>query len=217
MRQIPPEDPVERRFLNVSNSKTFRNIGDAFELKKKMVLDIGCSYGEHLAHFGKESTGITINPTESEIGKARGLDVRLGNAEERLPINRTYDAIYCSNLLEHLHGPHRFLHDIRSALKPDGILILGVPVIPSPSTLMRLRKFRGALANSHINFFTANSLRLTVERAGWSVETVRGFRVRNAPADRLIRWLYPHLYVVATPIADFEYSAKRKLELAGYH
>lgn len=207
---------VDARFRSVAASKTFAHIISAFGLGEKAVLDIGCSYGEHLAHFGPGSTGITINPLEAVEGKRRGLDSRVGNAEEKLPIEKTYDAIYCSNLLEHLYSPHQFLYDVRTALSPAGTLILGVPVLPFPRFLMRFKKFRGALAGAHINFFVKDSLVLTALRAGWNVREVRGFRFSNQTLDRAIGFLYPHLYVIAEPDASFAYDEKRKKELAGY-
>lgn len=195
---------IDARFQAVAKSRTFRNIVAILRLNEKAVLDIGCSFGEHLAHFGHGSTGVTITPEDAEEGVRRGLDVRIADAEKKLPIEKTYDAIYCSNLLEHIQAPHRFLCEIRAALKPGGLLILGVPVVPFPPMLMRFRKFRGALAVSHINFFTGDSLRLTTERAGWQVQEIRGFRLRNAWLDRLAFYFYPHLYVTARPNPDFK-------------
>lgn len=195
---------IDARFRAVGRSRTFRNIVSTLALHKKSVLDIGCSFGEHLAHFGPGSTGVTITPEDAAEGVRRGLDVRIGDAEGKLPIDTTYDAIYCSNLLEHMQAPHRFLCDIRSVLKPDGLLILGVPVIPFPPMLLRLRKFRGALAVSHINFFTGDSLILAAERAGWHLQDIRGFRLRKAWLDRLAFYFYPHLYVIAKPNTDFK-------------
>lgn len=207
---------IEARFAAVGRSRTFGNLVGTFGLKNKRVLDIGCSYGEHVAHFGPQSVGLTIEPTEAAYGTKRGLDIRLGNAENALPVDEPFDAIYCSNLLEHLYSPHAFLYKLRSALGPDGTLILGVPVLPFPRFLTRFKKFRGALAEQHINFFVGSTLAYTVARAGWKVRTVRGFRFKFAPFDRLLGFLYPHLYVIATPDPSFSYSEKRERELAGY-
>jgi SAM-dependent methyltransferase len=153
---------IEARFVAVSRSRTFRNLLDTYGLSSKAVLDIGCSYGEHLAHFGPGSTGLTIEPEEAAEGQRRGLDIRFANIEMGLPFEKTYDAIYCSNLLEHLYSPHSFLHMLRGVVKPNSILILGVPVLPFPLILTRIRKFRGALATQHINFFVKATLALTV-------------------------------------------------------
>ncbi|MFA5744860.1 MAG: class I SAM-dependent methyltransferase [Candidatus Paceibacterota bacterium] len=211
------ENRIENRFNAVARSKTFRNIVSAFRLDTKEVLDIGCSYGEHLIHFGNGGTGITINQDEATEGIRRGLDVHVGNIEEEFNFEKTYDAIYCNNLLEHLYSPHQFLYEVRTALKANGILILGVPVIPFPRYLMQIKKFCGVLASAHINFFTKDSLVLTVTRAGWKVREVRGFRLSKRPLDRMITFLYPHIYIVAEPDTTFSYDEKRQKELAGYN
>jgi SAM-dependent methyltransferase len=209
-------DKIERRFQAVSASKTFRNLRRAYRLEEKAVLDVGCSYGEYLSHFGPESTGITINPEEAVEGRRRGLDMRVGNAEGELPIEKTYDAIYCSNLLEHLYSPHAFLYRSRKALSPTGTLILGVPVLPFPRFLTCFKKFHGALAGAHINFFVKDSLAYTVQRAGWHIKCIRGFHFSSALFDTAIGFLYPHLYVIAETDPSFSYGSKREIELAGY-
>ena len=180
------------------------------------MLDIGCSFGEFLAHFGPGSTGLTIEKEEATYGQAHNLDVQYGNIEEEHPLTKKYEVIFCNNLLEHLYSPHRFLTEVREHLQKDGLLILGVPCVPFPKQLMLLTKFRGSLASNHINFFISDTLALTVERAGWKIQTIRGFHFKNIFLDKIFHYFYPHLYVVAAPIETFEYSEKRKRELAGY-
>ena len=210
-------ESIEQRFINSAKSKTFRNIVNNFGLGKKTVLDIGCSYGELLAHFGKGSVGITISKDEAEYGKAKGLDVRYGNIEsDTFILNEKFDVIYANNLFEHLLSPHQFLVRIKKYLKPGGILILGVPCIPKIVLLLHLKKFRGSLALAHINFFSKETLVRTVEKAGWKPATVRGFHFLNSITDRLLNPIYPHFYVVAEPDPNFQYSEKRLRELAGY-
>jgi SAM-dependent methyltransferase len=209
-------EKIDARFAAVAKSRTFRNIVHSLGLDKKAVLDVGCSYGEHLAHFGPGSTGVTINPKEAEEGRRRGLDMVLGNIEEMTDIKKKYDVIYCNNLLEHLYSPHAFLYRIRTILAPGGLLVLGVPVLPFPQWLTRIRKFRGALAGAHINFFDSGTLALTVERAGWQIREIRGFRLPFRAVDLLVTFLYPHLYVLAEPDPAFSYDEKRLHELAGY-
>jgi SAM-dependent methyltransferase len=208
---------TEKRFTDVSRSKTFGNIVRTFALDRKAVLDIGCSFGEFVAAFGPGSTGITISEAEAEYGRSKGLDIRHGNIEDAgFALDRKYDIVFCNNLFEHLYSPHSFLLKIKDYLAPGGILILGVPCIPKVVSLMRFRKFRGSLADAHINFFTKNTLVKTVERAGWKPLTVRGFRFANAAVDHLFDAAYPHFYVVAVPDPTFTYSEKRQRELAGY-
>ncbi len=206
-----------RRFDVVRKSKTFSNILKTFSLGEKEVLDIGCSYGEFLIHFGKGSTGVTVTQTEVDYGRGLGLDIRLSNIEsDDFALEKRYDVIFANNIFEHLYSPHHFLIKIRKYLKPDGLLILGVPCIPKITSLVKFPKFRGSLAVEHINFFTRDTLIHTVKRGGWEVFSARGFHFSNSFVDALCNPLYPHIYVCARPIPDFTYPERRLKELVGY-
>jgi len=209
---------IEKRFANVEKSKTFKNIVKKFNLDKKTVLDIGCGYGEYLIHFGNGSVGITIVKDEVEYGKTKGLDIRYGNIEsdDSIVEEGKFDCIFANNIFEHLYSPHNFLCKIKKYLNHDGILILGVPCIPKITFLLRFNKFRGSLAEAHINFFTRDTLIKTVERGGWNIIMVRGFHFKNGFIDYLLNPIYPHFYVVASPNWGFKYPEKRMKELLGY-
>ncbi len=208
---------IEKRFINVGNSKTFRNIVSTFSLDKKSVLDIGCSYGEFLAHFGEGSRGFTVSRDEEREGQKRGLDVRFQNIEEyQGETDKTFDVIFANNILEHMQSPHNFLLKIKKFLRPGGILILGVPCIPKLTGLLHLKKFRGSMASLHINFFTRDTLTKTAEFAGWKVSATRGFRFKNWLVDSMLNLIYPHFYVIAEVNGDFTYAPKRLKELEGY-
>lgn len=209
-------DDIEKRFRAVERSKTFSNIVSTFDLGNKAVLDIGCSNGEYLTHFGNGSVGLTISKDEANYGKSKGLDVRCGNIEDDIEIPETFDSVYANNIFEHLYSPHAFLIKIRQYIRPDGVLILGVPCIPKIVSLLHFSKFRGSLAVAHINFFTKDTLVKTVERAGWHVQEVRGFRIKNKFLDWFLNLIYPHFYIVATKDQNFTYHEKRLKELAGY-
>ena len=212
------EVSIENRFKKVAKSKTFRNLRYRFALDKKSVLDIGCSYGEFLRHFGPSSVGLTIVPEEVEVGRGIGLDIRLANIEDQnFVLNDKFDVIFANNIFEHMQSPHNFLIKIKPYLKLDGLLILGVPCIPYLTPLIHLKKFRGALASLHINFFTRSTLIKSVEYAGWRIDEVRGFHFLNPFVDYLLNPIYPHFYVVAKVDANFQYPAKRLKEIEGYN
>ncbi|MCI0542448.1 class I SAM-dependent methyltransferase [bacterium] len=211
-------DNIQKRFDAVSCSRTFRHLVQSFSLEKKKVLDVGCSYGEFLAHFGDGSAGLSIAGDEVEYGKSRGLDTRFRNIEDDECgfSSEKFDVIFANNIFEHLLSPHMFLQKIRVYLREDGILILGVPCVPMISPLIRFSKFRGALASNHINFFTRKTLMLTVLRGGWEVREARSFHFSNKYFDTLLHGIAPHFYVIATPDTNFAYNEKRLKELAGY-
>lgn len=205
---------IEQRYKAVSDSKTFKNLIGIFDLDKKRILDIGCSYGEHLIHFGKGSVGITINKGEADYTNSRGLSIIRANIENQdLILNEKFDAVFANNIIEHLFSPHNFLMKIKEFLRKDGVLILGTPVTPKISFLLRFKKLRGALGVSHLNFFTQETILKTVERAGWTIQNIRTFRFRNGMFDKFLNPISPHFYIIASPDFNFRYPEKKIKEL----
>jgi SAM-dependent methyltransferase len=201
----------------VALSRTFRHLREHFALGEKSVLDIGCSEGHYLKHFGEGSVGVTIIPEHIEAGRASGLHIVQGNIEDpEFSLPQCFDAAWANNLFEHMNAPHLFLMKVRELVRPDGVLVLGVPVIPHVPFLTRLTKFRGAYAASHVNFFTRRTLIETVRAAGWVVSEARLFYFRNRYLDALLNVITPHVYVIAHPKANFSYPEKRLKSLRGY-
>lgn len=204
-------DNADRRFEPVKKSSTFNRILDILVLRDKKVLDLGCGYGEYLVNFGKGSLGVTSTKNEVDYGASRNIDIIRGNVEllEDLKLNRRFDAIWANNLFEHLLSPHSFLIKLKSLSHENSMLILGVPVVPRIVSLMRLGKFRGALASPHINFFTRETLKLAVEFAGWKVKYSRPFIFKNIISDTFASLFAPHIYIVAYNNKDFKYPDKK--------
>jgi len=205
---------IEERFKKVSESRTFRNIISVHNLSSKKILDLGCGFGEYLAHFGRGSVGLTTTKEEVEYGKDSGLDIRFGNVEDidKFFTDLDIQGVWANNLFEHLISPHSFLIKLKKVLDGNSILILGVPVVPFPSFLLKFSLFRGALASNHINFFTKKTLRLTAEFAGWKVMTVRPFFFKSSFLDFLFSLFAPHQYLIASNDTNFKYPPKKLKE-----
>jgi cyclopropane fatty-acyl-phospholipid synthase-like methyltransferase len=211
------DDRNTELFKKIRTSRTFSNILDKFSLQKKSVLDIGCSKGHYLQVFGEGSVGVTIIDEHVEEAEKRGLKVVLANVENPdFNLNQKFDALWANNLFEHLNSPHPFLNRIRKMAKEDSTLILGVPVIPYLSFLTRFKKFRGAYAVSHVNFFNRKTLIETVKASGWEVKEARLFYFKNPILDSLMNIIAPHMYIIATQKKDFSYHEKRLMSLKGY-
>lgn len=186
-------------------------------LDSKEVLDVGSSEGRFLARFGEGSVGVTIIPEHVALATEKGLTVVLGNIEDpSFILSQKFDAVWANNIFEHLNAPHLFLMNIKKFIKPDGMLILGVPVIPVPAFLTRFKKFRGAYAVSHVNFFTRRTLVDTVRSAGWDIVEARSFHFERPWVDALFNTIAPHMYIVARPVSGFVYPNKRLRSLQGY-
>jgi len=94
------------------------------------ILDIGCATGAFLeqAHqLGFSTKGVDPSAYAVKRAKEKGLDVKVGGIEDIHNINRKFDGIHFSHVLEHLEDPKNALRSIHKALKPSGILYLEVP------------------------------------------------------------------------------------------
>lgn len=199
-------------------SRAIRFVCEAHHLDQKAVLDIGCSYGQHLIHFGPGSAGIDAVERNVEFCRALGFEVTMTNVEDGLPdLGRRFDAIYCSNLLEHLVAPHLFLLRLHALLKPGGLLFVHVPTMPPLKIVDRLLKrvigHNGYLASEHINAFTPRTLAFTIERAGFTVDDVAFVGARGRGLLSLGEPIFRELGITAMAVArrnpHFEYPEKR--------
>lgn len=208
------EHSIKKRYQNTAKSGTFKNLISVFKLDKKAVFDIGCLYGEFLTHFGGGSVGLTLEDSAVAYGDKKGIDIRKGDIESnQFNLTEKFDVVFANNLIEHLDSPHKFLLKVRKYLKPNGILIVGVPCIPKIASLIHIKKFRGAIARTHVNFFTKETIQKTVERAGFEVVETRGFRLKNKFVDFLFNPIYPHYYVIARPIHNFTEIRSGKINI----
>ena len=93
-----------------------------YNLDNKRVLDVGCGHGHCLIHFGEGSVGIEIREEYVKFAKAIGLNVvkcDIDEGLEKIP-NEYFDAIWCSDILEHTNSPHIVLNNLNLKLKWGG-------------------------------------------------------------------------------------------------
>ncbi len=200
-------------------ARAVRFVCEAHGADRKAVLDIGCSHGQHLMHFGPGSAGIDAVESNVVFGRALGFDVTLANIEDGLPdLGRRFDAIFASNLLEHLVAPHLFLLRLHHLLNENGQVFIHVPTMPPLPVVDRLLKrligHNGYVASEHINAFTPRTLAFTVERAGYVVDDVVFVSARGGnPLLRLAEPLFLEVGITAMVVARrnprFQYPAKR--------
>ncbi len=98
------------------------------------ILDVGCGNGvisRHLGRVGFRVIGIDVS--EKTIEKARAsttlpnVSFMNKSAEELIAEGEQYDAVICSEVLEHLKNPAALLQVLHGCLKENGKLIVTVP------------------------------------------------------------------------------------------
>lgn len=184
-----------------------------YNLDNKKVLDIGCGYGNYLIHFGINSKGIDANQDCVKFAKSINLEIIKGNIEEKFNFTSEFDAIWASNILEHVIAPHLLLTRLKNHLTKDGLLFIYCPVYIGIPYLSKIKHFRDYLASEHINFFTKQTLIETIRSAGYRIiETNCAFTYNkniNSILSKIFTSVSPGITIVAKLNNKFKYSDKR--------
>jgi SAM-dependent methyltransferase len=96
-------------------------------LDTRCVLDIGCGTG-NMADWFRNYIGITSNPQEVEVGKARGRDIRLCDAHDLSGLTDIgIDGFIMWDSLEHFVSPYTALKEIYKILPHGGKGLIFMP------------------------------------------------------------------------------------------
>jgi len=99
------------------------------------ILDYGCGTGDHItfpiAQAGHEALGVDVHGPSILEARRRyalpNLAFREWSIEELLGEDRTFDAVICSEVLEHLPDPASFLGKLRRLIRPGGVAVITTP------------------------------------------------------------------------------------------
>jgi O-antigen biosynthesis protein len=152
----------------------------------KHVLDVGSSTGylaEVLVKRGCRVTGIEIDPKAARQAKEHCDRVIVGDVES-LDLDEeldegSFNVIIFGDVLEHLKDPLQALRRLKSFLDPRGYVVASIPNIAHGSVRLALMqgKFQyhslGLLDNTHLRFFTRESLEQLFKDAGFLITELR--------------------------------------------
>lgn len=98
----------------------------------RTVLDVGCganlSYAAHLSANGKLVVGVDFTWPFLAVARGHGRDLVVQGDATRLPFpDGSFDAVVCSETLEHIPDDRSAVDEIRRVLRPGGLLFLTVP------------------------------------------------------------------------------------------
>lgn len=116
------------------------------------VLDIGSGAGEHsrfLQLFGKKTFSLDLHTSADYVGDFMTCE-----------LDRKFDVIWCSHVLEHQRNIGAFLEKIYEHLNDEGLLAISVPVHP-----------RERLISGHISSWNAGLLIYNLVLAGFDCST----------------------------------------------
>ena len=127
------------------------------QVNGKFALDIGCREGEQSEWLKNRGFNVEAIDIEPKYSLAKKIDVNNGLPYE----NKSFDLVWCSEVLEHLRDPQFIVSEIRRVLKENGMLILTTP--NSNFWLYRLLRPLGIapkkLQNpTHLHFFSFSDI-----------------------------------------------------------
>jgi 2-polyprenyl-3-methyl-5-hydroxy-6-metoxy-1,4-benzoquinol methylase len=141
-------------------------------------LDIGTGPGYFLdaaLKRGKQVTGVEPGVPAAQHAISKGHYVLNSFFDEELATSLgRFDGVHCSEVLEHVPDPLKFLKDIQKTMGPDSILCT---VVPNDFSI--IQKIYTSKVNTqpkwwidppfHLNYFSGETLRLLLNKSGLEV------------------------------------------------
>lgn len=178
------------------------------------IVDIGCNDGAVLnsaAALGYERRlGVEPSQCLAEACARAGHTTEcslfsLATAPAIAARHGQTDVLFVRHVLEHVPDPADFLAGLHLLLKPDGVLLMEVP--DTDNVLVQMLGHE--LWDEHLGYYTSNTIRLSLERAGFRV--LRLERQPHRSGFNLVCWAKPAAQGSATPQPD---EAERQRDLA---
>lgn len=175
---------------NTDVDPSVRNSSQTIELEMvgfdKDVLDVGCATGYLAAALNKQGcrvSGIERDPEAAEVARQHLVKLVVGDIAETDLVaafgEQAFDELVLGDVLEHLVKPERVLASMLPLLRPGGSVVISVPNVAHGALRLALLEGRwnytpvGLLDETHLTFFTRQSLAAMLSSAGLQVEEVR--------------------------------------------
>jgi SAM-dependent methyltransferase len=156
-----------------------RSLSRRLDPSRRRLLDVGAHAGRFIAvarRAGWLAEGLELNPkTAAYAAQRTGARIRQLNVNDLDAEREAYDAVTVTDVLEHIPHPLSVLSRAANLLAPRGWIAVKVP---SGFGQLFKETWRGRLCPGyrptvadnlvHVSHFSAASLRLALERAGFS-------------------------------------------------
>ena len=144
------------------------------------LLDVGTAAGAFLkaaTDAGWDATGIEPNGWLAEWGRKRyGVSIHVGSIED-VRLAGPFDVVTLWDVIEHTPDPTHVLERVNALLRPDGLLVVNYPDIGS-WIARALGQRWPFLSSVHLYYFTRDTMRAALERAGLDTIEMRPYHQR---------------------------------------
>ena len=143
---------------------------------KGRLLDVGTAAGAFLSAArddGWEAMGIEPNRWLADWGRDEyGVPIQVGSIDDVSTPDGHFDVVTLWDVIEHTPDPLHVLRRTRQLLKDDGLLVVNFPDIGSWIARAMGRSWP-FLSSVHLYYFTRETMRATLQTAGFEIATVR--------------------------------------------
>jgi ubiquinone/menaquinone biosynthesis C-methylase UbiE len=135
------------------------------------VLDVGCGDGDFVAHLkprGWEVHGVEFSDAGCRLARSKGVQTYQGElADAKFPDGH-FDVVTIWHVMEHLPDPLAEVREVNRILRDDGLLVIEVPNIASPTFKICRERWWLLDIPRHLQHYTPASLEKLVQRAGFT-------------------------------------------------
>lgn len=162
-----------------------------------LVLDIGCGEGRHSLglYVDREvnAIGIDLSTEDLKIAKSRIKDFTVTDTNksscafgvgdiQSLPFkDNAYDAVICSEVLEHLESLDNAVSEIVRVLKPGGVLAVSVPRFIPELICWKLSSEYSKTPGGHVRIFRQKNLKKLILKESVSYTSFHWAHALHSP------------------------------------
>ena len=162
-----------------------------------LVLDIGCGEGRHSLglYVDREvnAIGIDLSTEDLKIAKSRIKDFTVTDTNksscafgvgdiQSLPFkDNAYDAVICSEVLEHLESLDNAVSEIVRVLKPGGVLAVSVPRFIPELICWKLSSEYSKTPGGHVRIFRQKNLKQLILKESVSYTSFHWAHALHSP------------------------------------
>lgn len=162
-----------RRFTLSSKKKLVEKVSGK---NTGQLLDVGAGTGAFAGFMQQHGWRVTgLEPDAGARGKAKelhGISLLETGALFQLP-EGSFDVITMWHVLEHVHALHKYLDQLKTLLKPGGVLLIAVPNYTSEDATIYQQYWAAYDVPRHLYHFSPASMRKLVAKHGMAVKNIR--------------------------------------------
>lgn len=191
--------PVESNYINdvwslllpLAKDKTVLNVGAAGNVEYYLDGRRGLWMHEKLKSVAREVVGLDLDEDSVAYANMRGEDLLLGNCETA-QLNRKFDLIVLSEVIEHVNAPAQAITNLVKHLNPKGKLYITTPNPTYYGTLLRaLLNISMNVYYDHVTAFFPENIVVICQRLGLKVTSIHFFNDKNirVPGLKFRLWI----------------------------